>query len=181
MRNTWDQVLLGAPTTQQTGGQNMGRESLSRPARGLLLPGGLAGVAVLSTIISMGSYALLVSPAESTPEYMGQFNSKYDTRGTKLDSCMTCHTSQAGGAENLNPYGSDFAKNNHDFGAAEGLDSDGDGFKNIDEIKAETFPGDPNDNPNTKPAPEPPPTSTTTTTRPFPFSLLPEGLPRTEK
>lgn len=147
------------------------------PARGLFVPGVLGAVAVLSALISMAGFAALVSPAESTPEYLSQFNTKYDTRGTKLDSCQTCHTSPSGGAENVNPYGADFGKNNHDFAAVEGLDSDGDGFSNIDEIKAETFPGDPNDNPNTKPEPEPAPTTTTSTTRPFPFSLLPEDLP----
>ena len=128
------------------------------------MPRVLAGVAVLSALISTAGFTLLVSPAQSTPEYMGKFNAKYNTRGSKLDSCMTCHTSQAGGAENVNAYGADFGKNNHDFGAVEGLDSDGDGFSNIDEIKAETFPGDKNDNPNTRPAPTTTSSSTTTTT-----------------
>jgi hypothetical protein len=72
----------------------------------------------------------------------------------------------------VNSYGAEFAKNNHDFGAVEPLDSDGDGFSNIDEIKALTFPGDPADNPNTKPAPKPAPSTTTTTA-----GLLP-GLPK---
>jgi hypothetical protein len=48
----------------------------------------------------------------------------------------------------MNPYGTDFGAANHDFGAIEAKDSDGDGVTNIDEIKAESFPGDPNDKPN---------------------------------
>lgn len=52
-----------------------------------------------------------------------------------------------GGADNVNPYGADFGKNNHDFGAIEPLDSDGDGVSNINEIKAGSFPGDPKDKP----------------------------------
>jgi hypothetical protein len=146
----------------------------------LFVPRVFGAVAVLSAVISAAAFTLLVSPAQSTPEYMSQFNAKYNTRGSKLDSCMTCHTTQAGGAENLNPYGADFGKNNHDFAAVEGLDSDGDGFSNIDEIKADTLPGDPNDNPNSKPKEQPkppPPSSTTTTTGPLDASLdlIPKG------
>ena len=134
----------------------------------------IAALMVLSTIAGAAAW---ISPAQSTPEYLSQFNQKYGTQGTKLDSCMTCHTSPSGGKENVNPYGTDFAKNNHDLGAVEGLDSDGDGFTNIDEIKANTFPGDPNDNPKAKPAPKPAPSTTTTTGAPFPFSLLPKFQP----
>ena len=90
-----------------------------------------------------------------------------------VSAANTCHTTTQD-AEHLNPYAQDFAKVNHDYGAVEGKDSDGDGFTNIDEIKAGTFPGDPKDNPNTKAKPKPPPT--TTTTKPFPFSLLPDHL-----
>ena len=138
-------------------------------------PAHLGAIAVLSALLSMAGFAVLVSPAIAKPEYLDAFNKRYDTKGSKLDSCHTCHTTTQD-AEHLNPYGMDFGKHNHDFGAIEQLDSDGDGFKNIDEIKAGTFPGDPNDNPNTKSKPKAPP-STTTTTRPFPFSLLPQGLP----
>jgi hypothetical protein len=131
----------------------------------------------LSALISAGGFGVFVSPAESTPEYLSQFNARYKTNGSKLDSCLTCHTSPSGGADQMNPYGADFGKHNHDFAAIESLDSDGDGFSNIDEIKAGTFPGDPHDNPNTKPKEQPKPPPTTTTTRPFPFSLLPDTLP----
>jgi len=147
----------------------------TQPARRLFVPGRVVAVPVLAAVLSMAGFALLVSPALAKPDYLAEFNKKYDTRGSKLDSCVTCHTTQQD-AQHLNPYGADFGKHNHDFGAIEPLDSDGDGFSNIDEIKAGTFPGDPKDNPNTKAKPKAPP-STTTTTRPFPFSLLPKGLP----
>lgn len=138
----------------------------------------LAAVAVLSATLSAAGFAVLGSPAESKPEYLSSFNSKYNTRGSKLDSCKTCHQSDTGNADNLNAYGKDFGAANHDFAAVEGKDSDGDGFSNVDEIKAKTYPGDPNDNPDTKPKEEPKPAPTsTTTTRPFPFSLLPDNLP----
>jgi hypothetical protein len=149
------------------------------PARSIFVPKVLGGVAVLSAVISAAGFTLLVSPAQSTPEYMSQFNAKYNTRGAKVDSCLTCHTQQQGGTENINAYGKDFGAANHDFGAVEGKDSDGDGFSNIDEIKADTFPGNKDDNPNTKPKaqPKPPPPSTTTTTGPLDaiLGLIPKG------
>jgi len=152
----------------------MDTQSPRRPEPAILAPGRLLAVAVISALLSMAGFAVLVSPATAKPEYLQEFNTKYKTQGTKLDSCNTCHTTTQD-AEHLNPYGTDFRKANHDFGAIEQLDSDGDGFKNIDEINAGTFPGDPNDNPNTKAKPKPAPT--TTTTKPFPFSLLPSNVP----
>ena len=147
--------------------------------RSVFVPRVLAGVAVLSAVISVAGFSLFVSPAQSTPEYLSQFNARYKTQGSRLDSCTTCHTSASGGAENMNSYGKDFGAANHDFGAIEGKDSDGDGFSNIDEIKALTFPGDPNDNPNKKPEekPKPPPSTTTTTKGPLDqlIGLLPKG------
>lgn len=154
----------------------MRRGSSSRSGRKLFFPSVLGGVALLSAVISMAGFGLLVSPAESKPEYLSEFNSRYKTAGSHLDTCSTCHASTSPSKENLNPYGNDFGAANHDFGAIEGKDSDGDGFSNIDEIKAGTFPGDPNENPNKKPE-SPKPAPTTTTTRPFPFSLLPDDLP----
>jgi len=145
--------------------------------RKLFFPGVLAGVAVLSAAISMASFGFLVSPAQGRPEYLSEFNDRYKTSGSRLDTCSTCHASSSPSRENLNSYGKDFGAANHDFGAVEPKDSDGDGFSNIDEIKAGTFPGDPNENPDKKPEPPKEPAPTTTTTRPFPFNLLPDNLP----
>jgi hypothetical protein len=152
---------------------DIGTAGPHRPARRLVF-GRVATIPVLAGLMSVAGFGFLVSPALSKPEYLAEFNKRYSAQGTKLDSCNTCHTTTQD-ADHLNPYGADFGKANHDFGAIEGLDSDGDTFKNADEIQAGTFPGDPNDNPNTKAKPKPAPT--TTTTKPFPFSLLPNGLP----
>jgi hypothetical protein len=111
------------------------------------VPKVLGGIALLSAAISAVGFAVVSPPAQSTPEYQSQFNAKYDTRGSKLDSCLTCHSQLAGGKDAMNPYGTDFGAANYDFGAIEAKDSDGDGVTNIDEIKAESFPGDPNDKP----------------------------------
>jgi hypothetical protein len=119
-------------------------ERQPRAARRLGGPGVVGVIALLSAVISAIGFAVS-PPASSVPEYLGQFNDKYGTSGGKLDSCLTCHQSQAASRDNLNPYGTDFAGANHDFAAIEGKDSDGDGVTNLDEIKKETFPGNPSD------------------------------------
>lgn len=68
--------------------------------------------------------------------------------GTPPAGCSTCHD----GIPALNPYGDDAdnasgANRTAKLQAIEGDDSDGDGVSNIDEINAETNPGDPGDAP----------------------------------
>ncbi|HEV7862474.1 MAG TPA: hypothetical protein VGR20_07225 [Acidimicrobiia bacterium] len=155
----------------------MAEGASTRSGGRLFVPQRLHVVAGLAALMSMVGFAVFGSPALSKPEYLGEFNKRYGTTGSRLDACATCHTTTQD-AEHLNAYGVDFSKSNHDFGPIEALDSDGDGFKNIDEIKAGTFPGDPKDYPGaSKPPPKP---STTTTTKPFPFSILP-NLPSMTK
>jgi len=67
------------------------------------------------------------------------FNNRYKTSGTVLDTCMTCHKAKS---SRKNPYGSDYKRAGYALQAIEGEDSDGDGFANITEINAGTFPGD---------------------------------------
>lgn len=132
----------------------------------------LGALMVLAAAVGITTWS---SPAQSTPERLSSFNKQYGTARTRLDSCLTCHSSASSpNKTNLNAYGTDFLNNNHDFGAIEGLDSDGDGASNIDEIKARTFPGDPKENPNNPPPPPPPPPTTTTTTKPSPVPALPK-------
>lgn len=80
--------------------------------------------------------------------YMGLFNTRYGTTSTKLDTCILCHGASG---PPTNPYGADYAAHGHNFASIEGLDSDGDGYTNLEEITAGTFPGDPNDFPNAPP------------------------------
>ena len=116
-----------------------------RAGRRLGGPGVLVVIALLSAVISAIGFAALSPPAQSTPDNLNAFNKKYGTTGSKLDSCLTCHQSQAAAKDNLNPYGTDFAGAAHDFGAIEAKDSDGDGVSNLDEINKRTFPGNPAD------------------------------------
>ena len=95
----------------------------------------------------------LATAALALPTFFKDFQTTYSIKkGSALDnaSCTVCHI---GKSPKLNPYGEDLKKL---MGAekvkklsaeihkkAEGLDSDKDGVKNIDEIKADTLPGDP--------------------------------------
>jgi hypothetical protein len=63
---------------------------------------------------------------------------------TRIDDCTLCHTATSFA---FNPYGLAYGANGENFAAIEPLDSDGDGFTNIAEINALTFPGDPADSP----------------------------------
>ena len=69
--------------------------------------------------------------------YLSQFNTRYGTSGTALNTCTVCHTT----TPSRNSYGSAYGNNGRNFAAIEPLDSDGDGFTNIVEINARTFPG----------------------------------------
>ncbi|MDD5474151.1 MAG: DUF5667 domain-containing protein [Candidatus Methanoperedens sp.] len=86
-----------------------------------------------------------VPSASAYGGYLNDFNKQYNTTGTRLDSCGVCHVAPAGGG-GLNPYGKAF-KDAGSFAAIESLDSDGDGFTNIAESNARTFPGNPDDHP----------------------------------
>ena len=77
--------------------------------------------------------------------YTTDFNNYYGTggsdRGTTMGSCITCHVNPDGKG-GINSYGNHYKAYGRNFGAIEALDSDGDGFSNIDEIIADTWPGD---------------------------------------
>lgn len=80
--------------------------------------------------------------------------------GTRIDSCSLCHTASI---PSLNPFGSAYKGlgrgNASSLHMIEALDSDGDGYTNIQEINALTFPGNASDFPQ-------PPTNTPTSIPP---------------
>jgi len=86
---------------------------------------------VMTLILSI--YA--VSYASGT--YMTSFNNRYGTTGTAIGTCSVCHTT----APACNSYGNAFKNNARNYATIEPIDSDGDGFTNIVEINARTFPG----------------------------------------
>lgn len=91
--------------------------------------------------------------------YLSDFNAMYGTANTRLDTCDTCHVP---GSKALNPYGTDYGNNGHNFATIEPFDSDSDTYSNIIEINARTFPGDTSDYPAPTPTPTPAPTATVT-------------------
>lgn len=101
----------------------------------------------LIIILLVAVVALIGAPmASAKPNFLTSFNQHYDTAGTRLDSCATCHN-----GETRNPYGRAYSGSGRNFAAIENLDSDGDGFTNLAEISALNFPGNPNDHPQTTP------------------------------
>ncbi len=94
--------------------------------------------------------------------YLTSFNTKYGTAGTALDSCDTCHNDDM----SRNDYGAAVEAQGGGIdarlAAVESLDSDGDGYSNIDEINARTLPGDATNFPGGGPTPTPPPPVTLT-------------------
>jgi len=97
-------------------------------------------VAFLITLLFMFAW---LPQAQAFSSILNDFNSNYGTANTRIDSCNTCHTSGFG----FNAYGNAY-RNASSFSAIESLDSDGDGFSNISEINALTFPGDSSDFPS---------------------------------
>ncbi|MCO6451078.1 MAG: hypothetical protein J5I90_09865 [Caldilineales bacterium] len=126
---------------------------------------------VISGLLVWGSRE---TPVAAKSNYLTAFRNAYPAiAGTQLDSCSVCHTDSI---PTLNPYGADYRNHGHSFPAIAALDSDGDGFDNLTEINALTFPGNAASQPGAQatatptssaPTPNSPtPTATATTTAP---------------
>ncbi len=92
--------------------------------------------------------AFTAGTAAAFDPYTNWFNTEYGTAGTnggtELGSCITCHPN-LNGTGGINSYGKDWkaaGSNPAAFAAIEALDSDKDGYNNLDEILVDTFPGD---------------------------------------
>lgn len=106
-------------------------------------------LAVIAVAVAAATTARLAAPAGALPAKLSAARAQYPAIvDTRLDSCGLCHNLPQYG---FNPYGRDYRRAQEDFAAIEELDSDGDGFTNIAEIEALTFPGDSQD------VPPPPP------------------------
>jgi hypothetical protein len=105
--------------------------------------------AALTVAVVVGTALSVLAISNYLTNFNSQYNAQYQTAGSKLDSCNLCHP--GGNTGQLNPFAAAYAASGHNFGTIESADSDGDGFTNIEEIAAGTFPGDPNDFPNAPP------------------------------
>jgi len=104
-------------------------------------------LAVVGIFLLVGSTALF-----ATMDNLKAFNEKYPEAKAKLGKCTTCHVKPLPKKDDheSNAYGKDVKttmdpkdpKKAPDFAKIEQKDSDGDGVKNIDEIKKGTNPGD---------------------------------------
>ncbi len=143
--------------------QKKSKERLRNAIRlGLIAAGVLA---VLSAIL------LSVAPqtASAAPDDLSRAVAKYPAlSGTMLQQCTLCHL---GYPPMLNAYGSAYknaGRSTSAFGAIENQDSDNDGFTNLQEINALTFPGDSSSFPAVPPTATPTPVPPTATSTPPP-------------
>ncbi len=106
------------------------------------------GAAALVLLLS----GLWARPAAAVPAHLTSFETTYpDAVGTRIDACGLCHDALPA----RNAYGSAYQNAGDQFAPIESADSDGDGFTNLEEIAALTFPGDANDTPAAQPSPTP--------------------------
>lgn len=107
----------------------------------------LSKLAVLALVLSG---ALFVSgSAFAKSGYLSDFKAVYPgSAGGTIDSCDLCHAPGLfpGGKKALNYYGQDWQNAGYNFTALENGDADSDGCNTLDEITADSNPGDPDVN-----------------------------------
>jgi len=121
---------------------------------------GCLWVSLLGCVVLLG---LSPGTAYALPQYFSVVKTTYAVKaGGIIDAknCGLCHVDPAGGGA-VNPYGKDVksflkaAKTQTltpaGLHSIDSLDSDGDGFANVDEYKADTLPGDATSHPNKAP------------------------------
>lgn len=119
-----------------------------------------AGLALLVALIAAGGLLLAhrAQPVQARSNYLTLFAATYPSAaGTRLDSCQLCHTNAMPAR---NAFGNDYASHGHNFQAIEQLDSDQDGWSNLAEINAATWPGDASSHPGAGATPPPMPVPT---------------------
>ena len=104
--------------------------------------------------------------AKNESEFLPAFEAAYPGAvGSRIDTCTLCHNIQ-GTEYKRNAYARQWEEADESFAAISNLDADGDGYTNVDEIAAHTFPGNASDNPSTVTTTTTLPGATTTTAAP---------------
>jgi hypothetical protein len=102
-----------------------------------------------SLTIFLGVVIVLVEApvAQAKPTFLARAVARYpQIQGTRIGGCILCHRDGLADGER-NAFAQDFEANGYDFGAIEGLDSDGDGFTNLEEFIGVSLPGNPKSTP----------------------------------
>jgi mono/diheme cytochrome c family protein len=126
-----------------------------------------AAVFALGAVMAIGLLFVLARDVEAKnkSEFLPAFEATYPAAvGSRIDSCTLCHNIQ-GSEHKLNSYAKQW-KEDENFVAINNLDADGDGYTNVQEIDAHTFPGNASDNPSTVTTTTTVPGATTTTAAP---------------
>jgi hypothetical protein len=102
---------------------------------------------IIVLLLIVATTLIGIPQASANPDFLGAFNRYYSTANPRLNTCVLCH-----GVDFdpwLNPYGLNISgtlirtgtMRTPNFSAIESIDSDGDGYTNIQEINAGSFPG----------------------------------------
>jgi hypothetical protein len=139
LKNFWETPL-------QSVFRSAAGNATARPDRHIL-GGSIMSKRILAALIGFGMMLGFSTYAHAVPSYATSFKSTYPssplsslstTSGVAGNLCTLCHGTSGG---SRNPYGSAYSSNGHSFTAIQNLDSDNDGFTNLVEINAGTFPG----------------------------------------
>ena len=85
----------------------------------------------------LGLFIVLLSSITAETRAIPEYSK--DLPQSLKNNCNVCHEKNSGGP--LNVFGQDYVRNGLNIDAISGLDSDGDGFRNGEELAAGTLPG----------------------------------------
>ncbi|NLF59459.1 MAG: PASTA domain-containing protein, partial [Candidatus Hydrogenedens sp.] len=115
-----------------------------------MVPGRQSMKRFLSAVF-MAAVLVLFAPsmAFAKSSYQTSFTNAYpQADNSRIDSCLICHTNANPNVNSArNAYGTAWKNAGKSFAAIENQDSDGDGYANLTEINAFTFPGNAADKP----------------------------------
>ena len=93
-------------------------------------------------LVSLAILAFGATSVQALSSYVTTFKATYPVAASsQLAHCVLCHINSNGGGTR-NAYGNAFLAAAHSFTAIETVALDGDGYTNLAEIQALTFPGD---------------------------------------
>jgi mono/diheme cytochrome c family protein len=106
------------------------------------------------TVLCIAAVATWAAAKPADLALLKQFYAPKEGTDLAKANCLACHAKMPPTKTDLNPYGKDLQKtaagkpvDEKAFRAIEKLDSDKDGFSNLDELKAGALPGDPKSKP----------------------------------